>query len=270
MARSVLFLMLIVVANVALALLYAFSFLSLPLVAFFWFLLAAFTTYLLMHPRSQWLVANRSRLASSDCVALTFDDGPDPVDTPRLLDLLQALDVKATFFVVGKRAEQYPEIVRRAWQEGHLIANHTWSHRLLFCFLTPRRLAQEVEWGAQSVQRHCGIRPRYFRSPVGLRHPLLGISLQKAQLEFISWQVRSYDTIIKRPAVLKRRILKKTVGGDIILLHDHLPSGTDVMLQALPDIVAGLRQRGMKFALVGSRGDLDIAVPRPIQIKKYS
>ncbi len=270
MIRAAIFLLFIFATNVALALLYVFSYPHLWLAVCGYLAAAGFVTFLLVHPRSQWLVANRSRLATPDCVALTFDDGPDPIDTPRLLDLLQVLDVKATFFVVGKRAEQYPEIVRRAWREGHQIANHTWSHPLLFCFLTPRRLIQQIEWGAQSVHRHCGVRPQYFRSPVGLRHPLLEVCLQKAQAEFISWRVRSYDTIIKKPSRLTQRILKKTVGGDILLFHDHLPAGTDAMLQALPDIVNGLRQRGLKFALVGPRKDAVSAVSQPIRVKKYS
>src|SRR3954453_14660747 len=84
---------------------------------------------------------------------------PDPVDTPKLLDLLREKDVKATFFVVGKRADQHPEIVRRAWVEGHLVANHTWSHNSLFCFLLPRRLRAEIERGTESIWRSCGLRP---------------------------------------------------------------------------------------------------------------
>ena len=70
--------------------------------------------YMLFQPRNQWLVTNRSRVEGAGCVALAFDDGPDPIDTPKLLDLLREKNVKATFFVVGKRADQYPEIVHRA------------------------------------------------------------------------------------------------------------------------------------------------------------
>src|SRR5580693_4028303 len=137
MARSVIFFSSILAITGLLALLYAFSLSWLLLVV-----LSATTLlilFLLFHPRNQWLVANRSRVDGAGCVALTFDDGPDPVDTPKLLDLLREKDVKATFFVIGKRADQYPEIVRRTWAEGHLVANHTWSHDSLFCFLTPGR-----------------------------------------------------------------------------------------------------------------------------------
>jgi len=184
MARSVLFFSSLFVISVSAVLLYAFGRSRL------FFALLIVTTlaivYLLFHPRNQWLVANRSRVGDARCVALTFDDGPDPVYTPKLLDLLREKDVKATFFVVGKRADQYPEIVGRAWAEGHLVANHTWSHDPLFCFLMPHRLWAEIERGTESVRRRCGSRPRFFRSPVGLRHPLLAPSWRSRGTVFIS------------------------------------------------------------------------------------
>lgn len=253
MARSVIFFSLLLVISASLALLCAFSLTRPALV-----LLSATTlsiVYLLFHPRNQWLVANRSRVDGERCVALTFDDGPDPVDTPKLLDLLQKKGVRATFFVVGKRAEQYPEIVRRAWTEGHLIANHTWSHYPLFCFLMPRRLRAEIERGTESVRHSCGSRPRFFRSPVGLRHPLLAPYLENAGLEYISWSIRTRDTFTSNADILAQRILNKTASGDIILLHDHLPKGTDAMLEALPRVIDELRQRGFKFVLAGPRDD---------------
>lgn len=253
MGRSVIFFSLIFLISISLALLYAFDFARLCVA-----ILSATTlliVYLLFHPRNQWLVANRSRVDGAGCVALTFDDGPDPVDTPKLLDLLREKGVKATFFVIGKRADQYPEIVRRAWAEGHLIANHTWSHYSLFCFLTPRRLRAEIERGTESVRRSCGFRPRLFRSPVGLRHPLLAPYLNDARLEYVSWTIRTRDTLTANSAVIARRILNKAASGDIILLHDHLPGGANAMLQALPGVIDKLRERGFEFVLAGPRDD---------------
>jgi len=145
------FFLLLLVTNASLVLLHPFSRSRLLLVAVIYGAVTLLILYLLFHPRNQWLVANRSRVGGAGCVALTFDDGPDPVDTPKLLDLLREKGVKATFFVVGKRADQYPEIVHRAWAEGHLVANHTWSHYSLFCFLMPRRLRDEIERGTESV-----------------------------------------------------------------------------------------------------------------------
>ncbi|PYV52481.1 MAG: polysaccharide deacetylase family protein [Acidobacteria bacterium] len=253
MARSAIFFSLLFLISALLALLYAFGFLGLFLAA-----LTATTlliVFLLFHPRNQWLVANRSRVGGAQCVALTFDDGPDPMDTPKLLDLLRKKGVKATFFVVGKRAEQYPNIVRRTWAEGHLVANHTWSHYPLFCFLMPRRLRAEIERCTESIRHCCGFPPRFFRSPVGLRHPLLAPYLENAGLEYVSWSIRTLDTFTANPNVLAERILNKAANGDIILLHDHLPRGTDAMLEALPRVIDELRQRGFDFVLAGPRED---------------
>src|ERR1700689_1462661 len=213
MARSVTFFLLLFVTNASLALLHPFSHLRLLLVAGIYGAVTLFVLYLLFHPRNQWLVTNRSRVDGAGCVALTFDDGPDPVDTPKLLDLLREKNVKATFFVIGKRADQYPEIVRRAWAEGHLIANHTWSHYPLFCFLTPRRLRAEIERGTESVRRSCGFRPRFFRSPVGQRHALLGPYLKDAGLEYVSWSIRTLDRLTASSNVLAQRILNKAASG---------------------------------------------------------
>jgi peptidoglycan/xylan/chitin deacetylase (PgdA/CDA1 family) len=266
MARSVIFFSLILVISGLLAVLYAVHFLLL-----FLLLLSATTlliVYLLFHPRNQWLVANRSRVDGACCVALTFDDGPDPVYTPKLLDLLREKGVKATFFVVGKRADLYPEIVRRAWTEGHLVANHTWSHCSLFCFLMPHRLRTEIERCTDAIRRSCGFQPRFFRSPVGLRHPLLALYLESAGLEYISWTIRTLDTFTVNPSVLARRILDKAKSGDIILLHDHLPAGTGTMLEALPRVIDELSERGFEFVLAGpredARGTLEPATCEPV------
>jgi peptidoglycan-N-acetylglucosamine deacetylase len=253
MLRPVIFFSALLLISVSLALLYSFGLSWLVIVGVS--ATTVFTVYLLFHPRNQWLVANRSRVDGAGCVALTFDDGPDPVDTPKLLDLLREKGVQATFFVVGKRADQYPEIVRRTWEEGHLVANHTWSHYSLFCFLMPRRLRAEIEHGTESIRRSCGFRTRYFRSPVGLRHPLLAPYLQDAGLEYISWTIRTRDTLTADSGAIAQRILNKAASGDIILLHDHLPRGAQAMLEALPGVIDELRNRGFKFVLAGPRED---------------
>jgi peptidoglycan/xylan/chitin deacetylase (PgdA/CDA1 family) len=263
MARSAIFILLFLATHASLVLLYPFTVSRILLALLLYVLGTLLMLYLLFHPRNQWLVDNRSRVDGANCIALTFDDGPDPVDTPKLLDLLREKNVKATFFVVGKRVDQYPEIVRRASSEGHLIANHTWSHYSLFCFLTPSRLRAEIERGTESVRRSCGSRPRLFRSPVGLRHPLLRPYLRDAGLEYVSWTIRTRDTFTRDSGVLAQRILKQAASGDIILLHDHLPGGTHAMLEVLPGVIDELRERGFQFVLAGPREVADAGTPEP-------
>ena len=210
--------------------------------------------YLVLHPRSRWLVDYRSQVVCNGrpCVAFTFDDGPDPATTPRVLDVLREKRVRATFFVVGKRAEQHPELVRRALAEGHLVENHTWSHSPLFCFLTPGRLRAEIDKCAETLGAIGGCRPRYFRSPVGLRHALLRPYLRRAGLEFISWKIKSCDTLNVKSGTLAGRILNKVMPGDIVLLHDYRAGGVDVMLAVLPSVIDELRARGFDFVGVDS------------------
>ena len=210
------------------------------------------TLYLLFHPRNQWLVTNRSRVEcqSQRCISLTFDDGPTSLRTLQLLNILRESNVQATFFVIGKQAEQHPELVRCAVADGHVIGNHTYSHPALFCFLTPGRLRREIEQGQEAIERICGYKPRYFRSPVGLRHPLLNLYLKQANLEYVSWRVRSFDTLAKRPEEILRRIYRRATPGDIVLLHDNAAAG--FTLEALPQLIRELKQRGFEFVPVGS------------------
>jgi len=257
MVRPYLFIGLFVATNCTLALLYPFSWSRFLAFALLYGLGTGVMLYLLFHPTNAWLVSNRSHLENTHELALTFDDGPDPVDTPRLLDLLREKGIKATFFVVGRRADAHPEIVRRAWEEGHLIGNHTWSHQPLFCFLPPWLLRREIERGVQSIQRACGRSPRYFRSPVGLRHPFLRPYLEKAGLTFVSWRLRSRDTSIRNAAKLARRVVDNAQGGDIILLHDRRPRGARPMLEALPGVIDTLRARGYTFVLAGGREEAE-------------
>jgi peptidoglycan/xylan/chitin deacetylase (PgdA/CDA1 family) len=267
MVKAAIFLLLFTLTNASLLLLYPYKQSRLAIVAAIYATGTIVMLYFLFHPRNQWLVRNRSWVdcGRRPCVALTFDDGPSPTDTPRLLDILREKNVKATFFVVGERAEQYPEIVRRTYAEGHLVGNHTWSHPSLFCFLTPARLRSEIERGENSVEKICGFRPRYFRSPVGLRHPLLELYLKEEGLEYISWRLRTWDTFGFKSRDLTSRILNKVVSGDIILLHDRLASGAGAMLNALPGIIDELRRRGFDFVLAGDGSPVQAKVAAEVQ-----
>lgn len=248
------FLILFLLTHAALVLLFPFS-LSRFLLFVAWYAAGTFVMlYLLFHPRSQWLVTNRSRVECNGrrCVSLTFDDGPSPSHTSELLEILRKANVQATFFVIGREAERFPELLHRVAADGHLIANHTYSHPYLFCFLTPWRLRREIEKGQEAIEKICGQRPRYFRSPVGLRHPLLNWYLEQASLEYISWTIRSFDTLVPQPEVILKRILKRVAPGDIILLHDNASAGAGLMLDVLPRLIDELKGRGFEFVPVGA------------------
>lgn len=252
--RAVGFVGLFLLTHAALLLLFPWS-LSRFLLFVAWYAAGTFVMlYLLFHPRSQWLVTNRSRVECNGrrCVSLTFDDGPSPAHTSELLEILRKANVQATFFVIGREAERFPELLHGVAADGHLIANHTYSHPILFCFLTPWRLRREIEKGQEAIEKICGQRPRYFRSPVGLRHPLLNWYLEQAKLEYISWTIRSFDTLVAQPEVILKRILKRVAPGDIILLHDNASAGAGLMLDVLPRLIDELKGRGFEFVPVGA------------------
>jgi len=243
-------LLLIVATNASLILLVPFSMRRFWIVAALYATGTLATLFLLLHPRNQWLVANRSQVESSDsrrCVGLTFDDGPSEEMTPRLLDILREKGVKATFFLVGREAERHPDLVRRLRDEGHVIGNHTFSHPPLFCFLTPSRLRMEIERTQEVLARLTGRRPRLFRSPVGLRHPFLAQTLEEVGVEYISWQLRTFDTYPQGREALRARVLGRINPGDIVLMHDRPARGTSAMLSALPEVIDLLRDRGYQF-----------------------
>jgi peptidoglycan/xylan/chitin deacetylase (PgdA/CDA1 family) len=174
-------------------------------------------------------------------IAMTFDDGPHPSNTPRLLDILRARNIKATFYVIGRNVDLYPQIVRRTVAEGHEIGNHTYTHRLL------TKVMEELTRCRDAVGRAAGVQPRTMRPPYG---GLLQRQRQMIHAEFgyptILWNVDPLDW--KRPgrSVVTARILSATTPGSIVLAHDL--HGTTV--DAMPATLDGLLQRGFQFVTV--------------------
>jgi peptidoglycan/xylan/chitin deacetylase (PgdA/CDA1 family) len=206
----------------------------------------------LFFPGVGWLAVAQTSLPSGAgrSIALTFDDGPTAEVTPKILDVLRAKGVRATFFFVGSRVEANPELVRLVRREGHVIGNHTYSHPPLFCFLTPGRLRDELGRGQDAIRQATGEVPTLFRSPVGLRHPLLEPALARIGLGFVLWSIRTYDTRPQTVDSLRQRILDRVRPGSIVLLHDRRGRGSAVMLDVLPDLIDQLRARGYSLVTV--------------------
>lgn len=188
-----------------------------------------------------------SRVAiSQPIVALTFDDGPHPSNTPRLLDMLRQRNIKATFYVVGSNAQRYPDILRRMVAEGHEIANHTWNHSYI-SKLSNEGIRKELVSSHQAIVAATGVPPRTFRPPYGA---ITAAQKQWIKQEFgypsIMWSVDPEDW--KRPgvSVVTNRILSQTGPGGIILVHDiHAPS-----IDAMPATLDGLLAKGYRFVTV--------------------
>jgi peptidoglycan/xylan/chitin deacetylase (PgdA/CDA1 family) len=188
-----------------------------------------------------------SRVAvSQPYIAITFDDGPHPKNTPRLLDMLRERNIKATYYVIGRNVDLYPNVLRRTVSEGHEIGNHTYTHPIL-SKLSDSAVRDELTKCRDAVARAAGVQPRTMRPPYGA---LLQRQREwvRAELNYptIMWSVDPLDW--KRPGagVITSRILSGTTPGAIVLAHD-LHAGT---VDAMPATLDGLLSKGYKFVTV--------------------
>jgi peptidoglycan-N-acetylglucosamine deacetylase len=184
---------------------------------------------------------------SRRAVALTFDDGPSRENTPRILDVLAAHDVRVTFFVLGGRVDKMPDLVARIDAEGHEIGNHTWSHPSMRS-LWPSALRDELESTNARVAEITGKRPTLVRPPFGRYPPSALPVFAELGLDAILWSVDSLDWDDDDPQTIARTVVRRATPGAIILLHDR----TSATAKALPDIIRGLQQRGFEIVPVSS------------------
>lgn len=168
--------------------------------------------------------------------------------TPALLDALAELDVKATFFLVGKQVEAHPDIVRRMVREGHEIGNHTYSHRYLPLARSKSVLA-ELAATDRVLETVTGTVPSLARPPYGGRSPRNVQAFKRAGKQLVTWDVNSNDWKGAGPEEVARRVVARTRPGSIVLLHEAREGG-EVTIEAVRMIVPQLRARGFELATV--------------------
>ncbi|MFA5939872.1 MAG: polysaccharide deacetylase family protein [Sinimarinibacterium sp.] len=205
-------------------------------------------------------------------VALSFDDGPDPDVTPAVLDALAQYGARATFFTIGRSLQAHPLLAQRMAAERHELGNHSWTHSRWQGFFRTRRQLHDIEGGAQVIAALAGTstdtgtgglaRP-LFRPPVGIKSPPLVLAVQRLQLTVVAWSLHSRDTR-GDPQRIAQRVLEKIRPGDIVLMHDghdlpgrHRPASA----QALPRILEGLREKGLRCVTVSELLRADEATP---------
>ena len=219
-----------------------------------------FFTYAIVHPSSRFFAPVVSRLATDEpIVALTFDDGPDPVFTPLILDVLAAHQARATFFVLGERAAQHPELILRMHREGHTVGTHTQRHRLQFHFGTPTYVQREIEDAIAVVAGILPAPPTLFRPPQGLRTPCFASGWRRTRgLTCVTWSVRGLDSLTTTAGAIVARVAKHLVPGAIVTLHDGtgLGGGRDraPTLEALATLLSECKTRGLRCVSLGDAG----------------
>ena len=196
-------------------------------------------------PRSGLLGPNWTRLPATAAargeVAITIDDGPDQRITPRVLDLLDERQAKATFFCIGERVQRHAELAREMVRRGHAMENHSQRHLNYFSVLSPHALVAEVQRAQDTIGITTGQHPLFFRAPAGLRSPFLDPVLSRLGLRLASWTRRGFDTVSTRADAVLGKLTRGLGAGDILLLHDGHAAltrkGVPVILEVLPRLL---------------------------------
>ncbi|MGB3222706.1 MAG: polysaccharide deacetylase family protein [Desulforhopalus sp.] len=194
-------------------------------------------------------------------ISLTFDDGPSPISTPFLLDLLARHKLKATFFVVGEKAARYPELVANILKQGHTIGNHSWNHDY-FLMLRSQKIMQDDIHNTQEILKKSGVQPLIFRPPVGITSPLLREVLNREGLIAVTYSCRAFDRGNRSIDNLCQKTLKALKPGDIIMLHD-LPAYHEAQSDHWQNELANLLETlAKKYDIV----PLEQLIQRPVNI----
>ncbi|MDP9033284.1 MAG: polysaccharide deacetylase family protein [Myxococcota bacterium] len=198
-------------------------------------------------------------------VVLTFDDGPHPIWTPLVLEVLRRSGVTATFFLVGRKVEEHPDVVRAILDEGHSLGVHSYEHDRLFALRGARRVRRDLERGIASIEAVAGLRPRLFRPPVGLTNPIIARVADDLDLAVVGWTIRGHDGwAFARTEKVVARICRGLRHRAIVLLHDAPERGDrePAAVRALPAIIDAIAAGGFSvvpltewFKLNQSGGD---------------
>lgn len=197
-------------------------------VSFWWYVLlflAFFWVILIGSFSMSWdfflIAITSNHNISEKKIAITFDDGPNSKFTSKVLQLLKDYDAKATFFCIGKHVKKYPELLKSITSEGHDIGNHSYSHSKMIDFKSTEEWLTELKQTDQVIFNATGEKPTLFRPPFGVTTPNLAKALKVTGHQVIGWNIRPFDTTIKNPDTILKRIVKKIQPGAIILLHDN-------------------------------------------------
>ena len=163
-------------------------------------------------------------------VALTFDDGPIEQRTENILTVLNKFNAKATFFYIGKRIEGNEYLLKKIYERGHLIGNHSYSHSNFFDLMTTRQMVNDLEKGNQEIEKVIKKTPLFFRPPYGVTTPALLRACKKLNFDVIGWNIRSFDTSIKNKDEVIERVIKRIKPGSVLLFHDTV-EGIEIILE---------------------------------------
>ncbi len=183
-------------------------------------------------------------------IHLTLDDGPHPIATPKALEILRTRGIKATFFLVGKNVQEYPEIVRQILEGGHSIGNHTYEHPSLF--FRPKKFQwEEIQKTSDCIQKITGKKPDLFRPPYGYFDFTTLKAAKSSGHHLVMWSIDSLDFKNLPAESIAQKVTSKAKAGSILLFHDnHLTESR--ITSVLPMVIDGLEKRGFQFEPLSS------------------
>ena len=186
---------------------------------------------------------------TSNKVILSFDDGPHPTETLKVLDVLDKYQIKALFFMIGENVVAYPEIAKEVVIRGHQVGIHSQNHSGAFGFLVGASLKNELTQCQQEIIRITGVETKLFRPPFGITNPNIARVTNRLGLQVIGWNVRSFDTVTKSSEILIERVVSGVESNSIILLHDRLEQTTE----ALPEIIEKVNSMKFTFGIIENK-----------------
>ncbi len=176
---------------------------------------------------SQFFLKSICKSEDKSKLHLTFDDGPHPVVTPKILKVLKKNNESALFFCIGKNIEKYPDVAKQIVEEGHEIANHSYSHSNFFDFFKSSKVISELKKTNELIKNITGTKCIKFRPPFGITNPHIAKAINKLDMQVVGWNIRSFDTIKGKKEVLKR--IENAKKGDIILFHDTKEQTVEIL-----------------------------------------
>ncbi len=219
----------------------------LPVIIFIFALYASVFIWGVFDLRIQFFLKTYcSNKQEKSALCLTFDDGPDPNITGDILDLLKENGLKATFFIIGNKAKQFPDIVRRAYDEGHTIACHDLTHSPFSNFRFSSKMTREISQTQSILESIIGKKPRLYRPPAGLANPHLDTALSQLSMDCVGYSARAKDAGNRRIRAI-RNIHSLAKPGSVVLLHDCLPVAEykDEILKQLTLLFATMKQKNI-------------------------
>lgn len=225
------------------------------LILFAWFSITVFGSFFIRwdyHLKS--LHSNKN--IDENWVAITFDDGPNIEYTPRILELLNKYDAKATFFCIGQQIEKYPEVLKRILADGHSVGNHTYSHLKSFGFFPSVKVIDELQRTMAIVKDLTNKEMNLYRPAFAVTNPSIEKAAIKLGLKSIGWNIRSLDTTSRSEKRILKRITSKASKGDIILLHDT----SEKTVTVLEQLLVFLKEKNLQ----------SVTVERLLNIKAYA